>query len=667
MRLLTCFMLLYSSLLAQSDSYQVEVKRLKVEAHNARFSDTELASKLLMKGLRLSQKNNNEVDIGYFYRKLISEKGNAQQLDSAEFYFKKGIQFYLNIRKTKGKGNMEDVLLQAHLHSELAEAYSANFNFERSYKEYTKALKYYTEFDDYIGIGISKINIGNLSLKQSNFPEAISIFLESKDIFDTTEYHYITAETCYGISTAYEKMLNLNQAIDYAQLYLDYIKKSAFEAPGVINAQIYLSKLYAKNGNHTKMEHFLSKAQVGIDSLELNYFLPAIATVESIDLIKRGEYEAAKVVLTNAEKYVDESKVDPMQIFEFKHQLSKTLLNTGEKKRAQHILENVLELVESLNLYQEGIQITLTLTEMYEEEGENKAALLMLKKHQEYYKHSIGLEQQVAFKEIEAKYLATKQRNQLLKQNVQLLEQKRTIEEGDWNMKRNQLFIIILILLLVITAISYFLFVRNLRAKKEKELHAQELKSSQEKLRISRDLHDNIGAELTLIKSKIDQRIFLSKDKTEIAVMSEISDYSKQAMDELRKTIWATKSNEIFLSELEAKLDAFVNRFSIEYSLKSNFTDRKISALVGLNIYRVAQEAIQNAMKHSEAHLLTIEISDSINDLSVISIRDNGKGFDVNAKHKGYGIESMKARMEEIGGDLQIKSSEHGSFIQLRF
>lgn len=660
-------MLLYSSLLAQSDSYQVEVKRLKVEAHNARFSDTELASKLLMKGLRLSQKNNNEVDIGYFYRKLITEKGNAQELDSAEFYFKKGMQFYWETRKTKGKENMEDVLLQAHLHSELAEAYSTNFNFKRSYKEYTKALKYYTEFDDYIGVGISKINLGNLSLKQSNFPKAVSTFLESKDIFDTTEYHYITAETCYGISTVYEKMRNLNKAIDYALMYLDYIKKSAFEAPGVINAQIYLSKLYAKNGNRTKMEYFLSNARIGIDSLELNYFLPAIATVESIDLIKRGEYEAAKVVLTNTEKYADESKVDPMQAFEFKRQLSKALLKTGEKKRAQHILENALELVERLHLYEQGIQITLTLTEMYEEDNKHQAALRMLKKHQEYYNRSIGLEQQVAFKEIEAKYLATKQRNQLLKQNVQLLEQKRTIEEGNWNMKRNQLFIVILILLLVITAISYFLFVRNLRAKKEKELHAQELKSSQEKLRISRDLHDNIGAELTLIKSKIDQRIFLSKDKTEIAVMSEISDYSKQAMDELRKTIWATKSNEIYLSELEAKLDAFVNRFSLEYSLESNFTDRKISALEGLNIYRVAQEAIQNAVKHSKASFLTIGISDSVDGLSIISIRDNGKGFDTNLKHQGYGIKNMKARIEDIGADLQIDSSENGSSIKIRF
>lgn len=661
------FTLICLSLFAQSTSEQNEVEQLKIEAQNARFSNTNTASQLLLKGLQLSQKNTNEVDIGYFYRKLISEKGNARQMDSAQFYFQEGMRFFWKTRKEKGKKHMNDPLLEAHLHSELAEAYSVNFNFEQSEIEYAKALKLYEKSDDYIGVGISKINLGSLSLKQSNFPSAIETFLESKAIFDTTEYHYISAEICNGISNAYDKILNHDRAIEYAKLYLKFIQKGSFEDPGIINAQIYLAKLYAKNGNQPEMERFLSKASRGIDKLGLNYFKPAIANVKCIELFDQRDFKQAKEVLIAAEKYVHESQVDPMQAFEFKRQLATALLETGERRKAQNLLEDILQVVDSLHLYEEGVQIALTLSEMFEQDGNIGAALNMLKKHQFYYDSSIGLKQQLAVKEVEAKYQATEQRNQLLKQNMQLLEQERTIEEDNWRLRRNQLFIVILLLLLVLTAVSYFYFSRNLRAKKEKELHAHQLKSSEEKLRISRDLHDNIGAELTLMKSKIDQRIFVSEDEAEIAVMSELSDYSKQAMDELRKTIWATKSDEISLSELEQKLDAFVNRFDIEHAFETNYIDRKISALVGLNLYRVAQEAIQNAVKHSQANLLTIEIRETENERTIIQIRDNGKGFNTNETHEGYGVESMKTRITEIEGEFQIDSSDKGTSITLGF
>jgi signal transduction histidine kinase len=235
--------------------------------------------------------------------------------------------------------------------------------------------------------------------------------------------------------------------------------------------------------------------------------------------------------------------VDQMQVFEYKQQLAKSCFMTGEDQRAQRILEEVIPTVDSLHLYEEGIEISKMLSEIYEKYNQYDKALEMLKKHQFYVEQTVGLKQQMAFKEIETKYQNTVQKNQLL-------EQQKKLDEDAWRLRRNKLWIAILVLLLVVSLLTYFFFSRNLRAKKEKELHEQEMKSSREKLRISRDLHDNIGSELTLIKSKIDQRIYVLEDEKEIEQLTEISNYSKFAMDELRKTIWATKSDEIQLSEL---------------------------------------------------------------------------------------------------------------------
>jgi len=659
--ILGCLLFLtFSHVRAQSTGELTEIDQLKVDANNARYSSTELASSLLIKGLQLAKQQERELDIGFFYRKLVSEKGNARQLDSAQFYFEEGRNFYQKTLEQKGVKNMEDELLLAHLHSEMGEAYSVNFLFEKSRKEYLQSMKYYDEFDDYIGVGIAKINMGNIILKQGDFPKAIETFLEGKAIFDTTEYHYITAEVCNGISSAHEKMLNLDRAIEYAKLYLDYMLKSDYEYPGIINAQIYLAKLHAIDNNQKRMNDYLAKAQAGIDSLTLNYMKPHIASVKAISLLESKNYHAAKELLLSVESFLEESRVDPMQAFEYKQQLAKSLMMTGESKRAESILEEMIFTVDSLHLYEEGVEIAQTLAELYEKNERFDRAYAMLKKHQFYVDQTIGLKQQTAFKEIEEKYQNTVQKNLLL-------EQQKKIDKDAWRLKRNKLWIVILGLLLVLSLVIYFFVNRNLRAKKQKELHEQELKSSNEKLRISRDLHDNIGSELTLIKSKIDQRIYLLEDEKEIEQLTEISNYSKFAMDELRKTIWATKSDEILLSELEGKMEAFVQRFDIRSSIKSEYEDTSISSLTGLNLYRCTQEAIQNAVKHSEATELVITIKDSGKSHYQIVVSDNGKGFNFEQQLSGNGIENMKERMREIGGEFDVQSSGEGTRIVLVF
>lgn len=651
----------------QSGEYGRKIEQIKIGAQNARFSNTQDAIELLREGLKLSTQYNNEIDIGYFYRKLISEKGNDQQLDSALYYFHKGVSYYWKVRQEKGEKHMDDVLLLAHLQSELAEAYSANFQLNKSRKTYEKAMDLYASNDDYVGVGITKINLANISLKESDFPKAIELFLESKAVFDTTSYHYIIAEVFNGISTAYEKMENYNQAINYADKYLASIRKDPYEYAGVVNAQIYLARLHSKLGNLLKMQLYLSEATKGIDSLRLNYFKPAIASVRSMHLMTLGKFQSAKQILLSAEEYVDESNVDPMQEFEYKRILASAYMKTGETQKARSLLEEILITIDRLHLYEEGLQVSQILSDIYEKTGNFAAALQMQKKYQTYYNASIGLKQQLKFKEIETKYHAIELRNQLLSQKFQLLKQKSALEENDWNMKKNKLIIVILLLLLFISIFTYFYYSRTLRTKKERELQEQKIQSAKEKLRISRDLHDNLGAELTLIKSKIDQRIFLSEDQEEVKNMTELSSYSQHAMDELRKTIWVTKSEEIKLSELELKIEKFVQRFSFDYRIKSSYTDRRISSLTGLNLYRVVQEVIQNATKHSNGTELVIAIQDIIKEKTRISIQDNGTGFHVQDNASGNGLEYMTSRIAEINGEITIDSNENGTQICITF
>ena len=84
-----------------------------------------------------------------------------------------------------------------------------------------------------------------------------------------------------------------------------------------------------------------------------------------------------------------------------------------------------------------------------------------------------------------------------------------------------------------------------------------------------------------------------------------------------------------------------------------------------MNIYRIIQEAVNNAIKYAEASLISVKIH-SKNDVVEIEVNDNGKGFNMATVELGNGINNMKKRAEEIKAKLIIGSLENkGTQIKL--
>ena len=77
-----------------------------------------------------------------------------------------------------------------------------------------------------------------------------------------------------------------------------------------------------------------------------------------------------------------------------------------------------------------------------------------------------------------------------------------------------------------------------------------------------------------------------------------------------------------------------------------------------MNIFRVVQEAINNAIKYADAQKITIELSKN-NEHFIVSILDNGKGFNINTVELGNGLSNMEKRMNDIKGSVTIKSAEN--------
>mgnify|MGYP000619191968 CR=1 FL=1 len=222
-----------------------------------------------------------------------------------------------------------------------------------------------------------------------------------------------------------------------------------------------------------------------------------------------------------------------------------------------------------------------------------------------------------------------------------------------------------------ISAIVFLLvvWVRQLQLKRQRVAQEATLKLQEERLRISRDLHDNIGAELSYITSVIDQKAYNQQDPERKKEYDLLSDSSRRAMSQLRETIWAIKTKDITLQKFGEKLSEFKSTYasidSLTIDVDAVKSDLKLSPAMVINLYRVCQESVTNAIKHSNCS--TIEIKLTVENHSInLTVKDNGVGFDSNSIDMGYGLQNMEERIQELNGTFTLNSApNHGTTVQV--
>ena len=192
----------------------------------------------------------------------------------------------------------------------------------------------------------------------------------------------------------------------------------------------------------------------------------------------------------------------------------------------------------------------------------------------------------------------------------------------------------------------------------------------QERKRIAADLHDNIGAYASAIRADIEK--FTDTDKVyNNATLLNLKLHSQEIIDSLRDTIWVLNKDNITITGISDRIKYYLNKLKptynqVQFHVNEQISnDSRISSQNALNIFRIVQEAVHNALKHSGA--ANIHISLSSDKQIRISIADDGKGMDdAPANPEGNGLLNMKARAEESGYRLSIHpGSGKGTVVEL--
>lgn len=221
------------------------------------------------------------------------------------------------------------------------------------------------------------------------------------------------------------------------------------------------------------------------------------------------------------------------------------------------------------------------------------------------------------------------------------------------------------------------------RAEVEKKINQQKFRSvlilegqEEERKRIAMDIHDGIGQMLTSLKFQIESMDSGSGD-TNTRRLAEIKQGIKDVIKEVRKVTFNLKPTVLGDYGLQAALNVFIQEIgklsdtTLEFRTEGSMTYR-LPQKVENNIFRIVQEAINNAIKYSGAPKIDVLLRQDENDL-VITVTDKGRGFDekiVEARDinidSGRGFFNMYERTEYINGNLDIKSAPgEGTIVRL--
>ena len=220
--------------------------------------------------------------------------------------------------------------------------------------------------------------------------------------------------------------------------------------------------------------------------------------------------------------------------------------------------------------------------------------------------------------------------------------------------------------MVLLFSITVWLMIREYfrrRINKEKQRVVQQLLIQQERERIVADLHDDIGATLSSmsIYSQLAGNIWEEKPVEGRKLVDKIATTSKELMDRMGDIIWSMKPASGDRYTLEARLKNYCTELLSPKNITCTFSiDKELSIAdshpeARKNILLIAKEAINNIAKYSGASAVVISFQKE-NDLAILSITDNGRGFQEQKAGQGNGLNNIEARCRQMGGNCQIKS-----------
>lgn len=581
---------------------------------------------------------------------------------------------YLNFGKTHEYGAInkknlavveavKDSASIAIIHGSLGDYYNRILKTDSAYYHYYKALKIFELRGELVEQGDMLLNMANIQETEKDFIGSEQNAIKALKIVEKlpkNEYNMDTMFWLYNILGVVEqRQKKYKEAIAYYDKAIDAIKKSKdfffYDLNASNNKANALEQMERYDEALALYNEILSKGNIKEIDSEFYVILKsniAHATFlkgdEDVKKIKTDFLEAYKFAETNkhetelielsvymSEFYFSLRQMDSAKIF------AKKALAIGKKKKSYTYVLQSLELLSKIEKGDIGKNY------LYEHIKLNDSLL-----NRERYSRN-------KFAKIEY------ETDQLKAENEQIS-------------KERLIFLISSVSLAVLLFLIYIVVNQRMKNKELKFIHQQQQANEEiynlmlaqqdkieegrtkEKKRISEELHDGVLGKLFGTRLSLDSLNLVNTEEA-IKNRSEYINELKNIETEIRKISHDLNSDFISDSGFMDIISALVDNQTKAYGLTFDFEENSLidwdsfPNKTKIHIYRMLQETLQNIYKHAEATHVKIAFSRK-KDVILLTIKDNGKGFNVNKARKGIGLKNIDSRVKEIGGRAEIVS-----------
>jgi signal transduction histidine kinase len=616
------------------------------------------------------------------WAKALQNMGNVYrqigQADSALYYFEQSIA----IKKLLG-----DPLSTAKTTLNLGNYYFAVGEFRKAINYYQRTIPLYEEAEYKEGIGRLANNLGATYYKLGFYTLSASHYVKSLKIYDSLQLDDMRINTLINLGVVLKDLGRTIEAKDY---YEQALKSEAGIGEITTKANIYrnLGEVLEINNEWPKaLESFQNAAtiyeqQQRVQDLSESYFGMA-----------RSFAGLKKTAL--AERYFQMS-------LELKREIRDDL-NLGKVLTSLAVFqyENG-QYNDALNNYQQGLQLArkyelpqlsranlLGLSEVYEKLGSPKRALDFRLQYETVKDSLDNLEKARQIAELQEQYESVQKDKRISELALENDLAKTEIEKNEAiaeQQKAKKITYLVATIALFTLALGLFLYYRqrlslaSLKEKEEQAKHQRNIESlldqqrtknleariageEQERQRLAKDLHDHLGSILATVKVNLQGIFDREKSLKENEQVKTVNTLVDKACEDVRGIAHHLHMgiSESFglISALKdlAQSVSSTNGITVQVTA-TNSTDR-FDSNMEVFIYRMVQELLSNALKHSQASLVSIQLT-SLEELVSIIVEDNGKGFnkdDALVKHKGIGLKNLISRIEGFDGEITIDST----------
>ncbi|MFZ6053037.1 tetratricopeptide repeat-containing sensor histidine kinase [Halocola ammonii] len=592
-----------------------------------------------------------------------------QELDSEEMlpYQLVKAKAYILSGKLKDAGEVVDqlieaepgdsILLQANYLKAAVLFYTNNPN--EGMELYKKVYHEAMERADTNMIAKVAANLSASYIKKDQYDSAL-IYLKTSYEIDkaNNDSAYIASDHVY-FGVCYNALQLYDQAI------AEFLKALAFKPDPTTEANAYynLAVSYSKTGQPDSTFFYGKKAENLYREFNNTSGIIRLSTVlGTAHFAKRNFKKAIEYHLKSMELAKEQNDERSLSIAQNNLAMCYTYLNDSEK--AVYYARKAFESNMKLGLIDFAANAAENLGIGYAMNSQGDSA-------QKYIEVSDSLRQML----IKSEYI---EKLGQFQSQLQLAEKEATIAKNQIKMQQQELDLqsyrsnlylsIFLLVILLILGFGLFVYVKNRQKQQlqkivieEKELSLKrEIQATEkEKSRLSKELHDGIGQELSALKMNLGVIINSLNDqelKDQLGNVNEQLGHSARGVRTISHQMMPRALEENGLTEaIDDLLQVSFLKSNIEYEFNTGQSNLNLSDELQIALYRIVQESLNNIIKYSKANKVYVQLY-QVDDDIILNIEDDGIGFE-QKQNVGHGLQNMKSRIQVFDGALMVDST----------